>query len=316
MNNTFLTIVIVVQNAREMHLLKSMVEQLYEVLHKNFRDYEIIVVNNSSEQLDLSVWKTSEEALRQHIYFLQLSTEVYKNNAIVAGLDRSNGDYTIIFEFDFMYRPKLILDLYKKSQEQYDIVYCRAKGRKAGLEGIFYAVFFFILQKYSDLRIDNRAHNTRIISRRALNSLLRLRENLRYMKAIYALVGYKNSVIEVEEPLLRDPSESFSARFGTSMIAISSFTTFLNTLLLWIFLFSVMFTSGVIFNALKVKFTNYDVFGDFHQAVSGWTFIVIVMSVFFATTCLTLYLMSIYLSNIYNEIKQRPLYIIESTKRV
>ncbi len=316
MNNTFLTVVIVVQNAREMHLLKSMVKQLYGVLHKNFRDYEIVVVNNSIEQLDLAVWKTSEEALRQHIYFLQLSTSVYKNNAIVAGLDRSNGDYTIIFEFDFMDKPNLILDLYNKSQEQYDIVYCRAKGRNAGLEGILYSIFFFILQKYSDLRIDNRAHNTRIISRRALNSLLRLRENLRYMKAIYALVGYKNSVIEVEEPLLRDPSESFSARFGTSMIAISSFTTFLNTLLLWIFLFSVMFTSGVIFNALKVKFTNYDVFGDFHQAVSGWTFIVIVMSVFFATTCLTLYLMSIYLSNIYNEIKQRPLYIIESTKRV
>jgi hypothetical protein len=206
--------------------------------------------------------------------------------------------------------------LYQKSQEQFDIVYCKASSRNARGESFFYSIFYFILHKYSDLQVDKWAHNTRIISRRALNSLLRLRENLRYMKAIYSIVGYKNGYIDVKEPLNTSETESFADRFGTSMVAITSFTNFLNNLLLSIFLFSVFFTGVVIFNALKVKFTNYDIFGDYHNAIGGWTFLVIIMSIFFATTCLTLYIMSIYLSNIYNEIKQRPLYIIESTRKV
>ena len=49
--------------------------------------------------------------------------------------------------------------------------------------------------------------------------------------------------------------------------------------------------------------------------LDSWTFLVVLISIFFAITCLNLYIMSIYLSNIYNEIKQRPLYIIESVKR-
>ena len=77
-----------------------------------------------------------------------------------------------------------------------------------------------------------------------------------------------------------------------------------------------MLVAGVsIFNAIKVKITNVDIFGDHHETLSGWAFLVVLMSVFFAITCLNLYVMSIYLSNIYTELKNRPPYIIESVKR-
>ncbi|MBI5916335.1 MAG: hypothetical protein HY842_13240, partial [Bacteroidetes bacterium] len=75
------------------------------------------------------------------------------------------------------------------------------------------------------------------------------------------------------------------------------------------------FMVAVIGNAIKVKMTNIDIFGDYHNAIPGWTFLVVLSSIFFAITCLILYIMSIYLSNIYQEIKQRPMYIIESVKR-
>jgi uncharacterized membrane protein len=85
--------------------------------------------------------------------------------------------------------------------------------------------------------------------------------------------------------------------------------------LLWIFLLSLAFLIAVIVNALTVKFTGVDLQGNVGEPFSGWTFLVVLISVFFAATSLNLYIMSIYLSNIYNEIKQRPLYIIESIKR-
>ena len=68
-------------------------------------------------------------------------------------------------------------------------------------------------------------------------------------------------------------------------------------------------------NALKVKLTNVDFFGSYHEAIPGWTFLVVLTSIFFAITCLMLYIMSIYLTNIYQEIKHRPMYILESMKR-
>ncbi len=316
MFNTFLSVVSVIPGTWQAGRITDFLKRLYPLLEGNFSDYEIILVNNCAGcPVDPEV-NPLEDALKKNIYLLNLSSPVNKNHAIMAGLDRANGDYTAIVEPAFYQSPEVVLSLFEKTRENYDIVYLRARTRKVRfflrwLYGLFYA----ILQRYSALQVDKKAHNTRIISRRALNSLLRLRENLRYMKAIYSIVGYRTTHLLTDEPLEEDLDETFSERFRTSLLAITSYTTFLRTLLLWIFLFSLLFLVGVVANALKFKFTGYDIFGNATQANAGWTFLVLLISVFFAVTCLNLYIMSIYLSNIYSEIKQRPLYIIESIKR-
>jgi hypothetical protein len=286
------------------------------VLKENFSDYEIILVNNIPARTYQKEIDPLDEALKHNIFLLNMSSSINRNHAIIAGLDRANGDYTIIFEFDFFEKPELILNLFEESLKGIDIVYLRANKRAAKTRfRLFYKIFYSILKNYSDLKIDEMAHSTRVISRRALNSLLRLRENLRYMKAIYSIVGYRTSALEVNVPLADDPNTSFNEKFRTSLVAITSFTTFLRSLLLWIFIFSMLFLFGVVTNAVKVKMTHVDLFGDYHESVPGWTFLVVVISIFFAITCLNLYIMSIYLSNIYQEMKHRPLYILESVKR-
>jgi hypothetical protein len=307
----------VIQTHRNITELNTWLSGLYVELRANFSDFEFILVNNHCDQLaiDASI-NVLDEDLRKHIFLLNLSVLVDKNNALLAGLDRSNGDYTAIFEFDFAEKPQLVTQMWQRSQGKFDIVYLKAKERKESLpHRILYAIFYGILQRYSNLRIDAKAHHTRIISRRALNSLLRLRENSRYLKAIYSLVGYNTDYIEVDEPLHTDPDTTFRAQIRTSLVAITSFTTFLRSVLLWIFLLSCVFATAAVYNAVKVKLTGIDIFGEQVQSLSGWAFLVVLMSVFFAITCLNLYIMSIYLSNIYAEIKNRPLYIIESVKR-
>lgn len=315
MNNCFISIVGVVQNREDLYRLPEYLNNLHLILRENFTDFEIILVNNTNgERLDGKV-DTLEPTMKQHVYVLNLSSPINKNHAIVAGLDRSNGDYAIIFEFDFYQQPYLIKTLYEESIKGNDIVYLRAKTRESNLHlRLFYKLFYWILRNYSNLAVDDRAHDTRIISRRALNSLLRLRENLRYMKAIYSIVGYRTSSLDVDVPIQHEDG-GFKEKFSTSLVAITSFTTFLRSLLLWIFLGSIGFMLLVIGNALKVKMTNVDFFGDYHDAIPGWTFLVVLTSIFFAITCLILFLMSIYLTNIYEEIKHRPMYIIESVKR-
>ncbi|MBV6654834.1 MAG: glycosyltransferase [Mameliella sp.] len=317
MYNSFVTIVCVLEHPHELRLLPDYLKNTYEVVKAHFTDFEFIVVNNNpSDSADDAIDQLPDD-LKHNVYLLNLSRTTNRNHAILAGLDRSNGDYTLIFEFDFYKQPELILELFECSRKEgTDIVYMRARQRQTGFHfRPFYSLFYLIIRRYSSLEIDEMAHNTRIISRRALNSLLRLRENLRYMKAIYSIVGYRTHYLETDEPLHGREKESFSERFRTSLIAITSFTTFLRSLLLWIFLFSLVFLFAVTANALKVKFTGIDLFGSAEEPYPGWTFLVILIATFFATTCLNLYIMSIYLSNIYNEIKQRPLYILESIKR-
>lgn len=316
MFNSFISIVTVVQSPAEYNTLSTYLQNIYPLLKQHFADFEIIIVNNNVHVDFDAVMQPLEADLKHNTFLLNLSTETERNHAIVAGLDRANGDYTVIFELAFYQQPQLLIELYQQTQKDYDIVYLRAKTRQMSWRyRMFYEVFYYILKRYSTLQVDYKAYDTRIISRRALNSLLRLRENLRYMKAIYSIVGYKTSPIEVIEHPAHLIEAPFNERFRTSLVAITSYTTFLRTLLLWIFIFSFIFLIGVIINALKVKFTGIDLFGNQSEALSGWTFLVILISVFFAVTCLNLYIMSIYLSNIYSEIKQRPLYIIESIKR-
>jgi len=316
--HSFISVVNVIQSNRQTRELSAWLTGLYAELKAQFSDFEFVLVNNHCDQslLDEVITPLPED-LRKNIFLLNLSAPVSRDNALLAGLDRANGDYTVIFEFDFSNKPQLVTQLWEASQRGSDIVYLRARERRLPLASkLLYKVFYYIMQRWSGLRLDPRAHHTRIISRRALNSLLRLRENSHYLKANYALVGYNTDSLDVEEALLPDPEATLGGQFRASLVAITSFTTFLRTLLLWIFLFSVLFASVAIFNAVKVKLTNVDIFGDHvTSSLTGWASLVVLMSVFFAITCLNLYIMSIYLSNIYSEIKNRPLYIIESVKR-
>jgi len=314
---SFLSIVGVLQSHRELRQLSAWLSGLYGELSANFSHFEFVLVNNGCDLPSIEdAIQPLPEDLRKNIFLLNLSTTVNRDNAILAGLDRANGDYTAVFEFDFVEKPALVTQMWELAQTGKDIIYLLAKVRRLPLaQSVLYSIFYFILRRYSQLRIDPWAHHTRLISRRALNSLLRLRENSRYLKANYALVGYSTASIPVKEPLQPDQALSFSEQVRTALVAVTSFTTFLRSVLLWIFLFSVLVAFVAIFNAVKVKLTNVDLFGEHVESLSGWAFLVVLMSVFFALTCLILYVMSIYLSNIYSEIKNRPLYIIESVRR-
>jgi hypothetical protein len=316
MYNSFISVVCVLQADYQLRYLNTYLQQVYQACHTNFSDLELIIVNNKLSESPNSYLAACLPEIRQHIFLLNLSSPVVKSNAILAGLDRANGDYTLIFEPEFHDRPELITALYEHTRQGFDIVYLRTKRRRLPPHIRFFnRLFYLIMRNFSPLTVDEGAYDSRIISRRALNSLLRLRENLRYMKAIYSMVGYPTTAIDLEGAIPEQDKRAFSDRFKTSLIAISSFTSFLRTILLSVFLISFVFLIGVIVNALLVKFTGFDILGNPEEAVKGWTFLVVLVSLFFAANFLILYIMSIYLSNIYQELKQRPLYIIESIQR-
>ncbi|MEZ5056412.1 MAG: hypothetical protein R2879_05175 [Saprospiraceae bacterium] len=316
MKPVFISTIAVIQHPGDWDVLKVYLQNVGNHLMESFTDFEIILIQNIENRLRNFDWSQIPPDIRKNIFLLKLSNPVNRNHAILAGLDRANGDYSLVFGLEMHDHAEMISKLYQKTQEGFDIVYLKSEKRKQkGLQSAFRNFFYKILHSYSQLRVDPDALDTRIISRRALNSLLKLRENLRFMKAIYSIVGFPTASLKLEaapEP----PEESFSENFRTSLVAITSFTTFLRSLSLWIFLVSVLIAAIVIVNAFMVKIWHTDIFGTPQEALSGWAFTIVAISIFFSITFLNLYLITIFLSNIYHEIKNRPLYIIESINRV
>ncbi|MBP6793408.1 MAG: glycosyltransferase [Saprospiraceae bacterium] len=314
MHFSFISLVTILHTQDDFDKLESSLPELHRTLQFNFKDFEIIIVNNTSDQSITDTIDQFEPDIKKEIYLIHLSKITDPNNAILAGLDQANGDYIVFLESQFYNAPSLISDLYGKSQENNDIVYLRStKSPKGIIRKIALKLFIKIMRRYSTLTMDAQAFDSRIISRRAINSVLRLRENLRYMKAIYSLVGYKSSYIPVDNRF--DTSASFSGEIKMYTNAITSFTGFLQVVLRWIFLLSMILFLGTTANAVMVKLLGYDIIGNPQKEVTGWAFTVILISLTFSILCMILYIMSIYLENIYREIKQRPLYIVESVKR-
>ena len=290
--------------------------KVHNVLKNNFSHFEIILVNNCVHPDIRELTNELAKNIKKNIGVINLSIKINQDNAIIAGFDKANGDYTIVLDLNFSNNPSHIVDLFELSQKNYDIVYLKYKNRfipKSKI--IFYKLFYYFMNKYSDFKIDINIHESRIISRRALNAILSLRENIRYMKGIYSIVGYKTKSIEVD--ITRHEPENYKQQFKSFMIAITSFTGLLNKLFLWIFFISVIFIILVSANAIKVKYSNYDILGNYiDQLPVGWTFTIILLSITFTAISFKLYIISIYLDNIYKEVKHRPIYIIESFQRL
>lgn len=313
MFNSFISIVTVVNDQEEVQNLSALLSNASKVLSDDFQDHEFVVVNNSIYGLEDEL-KELPEQIRKHIFLINLSKVIDVNNAIVAGYDKANGDYIILWEPAFSEQQNLIKGLFEKAQTGKDIVYLRSKREEGFLKNVLISLFYWLLRRFSDVQVDKQAHDSRIISRRALNAILKMRENLRFTKGIYSLVGYKNDYIETSVSIRH--KESFGQMLKKSFVALTSFTNILRVGLSWMLVISILFFLGVSTNALLVKFQQVDIFGYPQESVPGWTFLVILISVVFIFLSINLYLMGFYLTHIYSEIKQRPLYIIESIKRL
>ncbi len=312
MNNCFVSVISLVAGREQ---LRDYLVNVHAVLDTHFSDFEIILIDNGAPfDCDRTVLELAEN-VRRNVYLIRLSKKIDPNNALVAGLDRANGDYTVLFDMQFRTQPELILGLYAKTQEDFDIVYVRYEARHIPLhKRALHKLFYFLMNRYSDLAIDPNMHESRVISRRALNSILEVRDSLRYTKGILSSVGYKTACVEVDS-VGDAPSERFSDQFASAVVALTSFTDIPGKLLMYIFLASVIFCSYTITDALFVRFFGHDVFGAPQVRVPGFTFLVVLISVIFVLLTLMLYILSTYIISLNHEIKNRPVYIVESYKR-
>lgn len=188
---SFASVVIYVHNAEKR--IENYLKTIIEVMEGNFEHSEVICVNDSSDDNSLAlIKKTSEIASTTSVSVVNMSYFHGLELSMNAGLDLSIGDF--VFEFDNTYLdfdPAVIMDIYRRSLQGFDIVSASADRREKFTSKLFYKAF----DRYSDLSCKMSTESFRVLSRRVLNRIDSMNKTIPYRKAVYANCGLKTDNI-------------------------------------------------------------------------------------------------------------------------
>ncbi|MBQ2802368.1 MAG: glycosyltransferase [Lachnospiraceae bacterium] len=305
----FVSCVVYLHN--EERCIKSFLDSVCGVMRDNFEKYEIVCVNdccvdNTVEQIHSFL---EESGQGMAVSLINLSFYQGVEAAMNAGRDLAVGDF--LFEFDkcsLDFEPQLIMDVYRRALEGYDVV-AAAPGRGVPLTSkIFYALYNWGSRNQYQIRQER----FRIISRRAINRVNQMNAYIPYRKAMYMNCGLKADVIVYDNKEVARKGRNREERDNRSTLALDTIIIFTDVLEK----FSLM-VSIVLFGVLMLMFCwiIYSVFSSV-RPVEGWMSLMALISFGFFMTSVMLTLILKYLSVLLNMNFKRQRYVIEGVEKL
>ena len=285
------------------------INSLYERLNKSLstitNDFEIIMVNDSSPD---NAWEAIKELAKKddRVKGINLSRNFGQHKAITAGLDYAKGDWIVVMDCDLQDQPEEIIKLYNKAQEGYDIVFGRRAERKdTFIKKLSSKLFYKVYDYFTESKIDNTIANFSIISKKVLNTLKKMREQNRTYPLFVNWIGFKRTEINIKHSS-RDEGKSSYTFSKLINLAIDSIVSQSNKpLKLSIkFGFILSFLSLIYACLLVLRYFIFSI------PVEGWTSVMV--SIYFIGGLLfaNMGILGLYVGKIFDETKNRPIYII------
>jgi glycosyltransferase involved in cell wall biosynthesis len=299
-----LSVVVPVYNEAES--LPALRAALERVLTKLRVPYEIILVDDGSADDTwkvLKAWHKSDARVRA----FRFARNFGKEAALSAGIFNSRGDAVVLMDSDLQHPPEIIPKFIEKWREGYDMVYAMRTSREGdsairrGATGAFYRLF----AKIADVDLPPGAGDFRLLDRKVVDILNRMPERLRFMKGLYAWAGCHHVGVPYDPPPRRHGSSAMSMRrlTGFGLDGIVAFSRLPLAISGWIgaaIAFLALVYGG--FLALRTLIVGVD--------VPGYASIMVGVMLLGGVQLLALGVLGAYVGRIYEEIKQRPLYIV------
>ena len=295
---------VVVPCYNEGNHLKDFIEALRSAIAPITSHYEIILVNDGSKD------NTKENALELisngDIRYLEFSRNFGKEAALMAGIDHATGDATLLIDADFQHPLDKIQEMAQLWQSGYEMIYGVIANRQGeSLSKRLGTKTLYALLNTSDIAIPENAGDFRWLDRKVVTALKNLPERNRFMKGLYAWVGFKSIAIPFE---LRDrPSGQTTFNMGRlvklGMAGLTSFSA--APLQLWIGIGALISFLAIVYGAYVI----YDTVAH-GNAVSGWPTLTVALMLFSGIQLLSIGILGEYIGRIFTEVKQRPLYVI------
>jgi len=282
-------------------------KRLKEVLDFTNYDYELIFVDDGSKDNTLSKLLELYEKDKK-VKVISLSRNFGKEIALSAGLDYVDADAVIPFDVDLQDPPEVIPKLIAKFEEGYDVVNAVRIKREGEtfLKRFTSKAFYKIINILSDIEIPQDVGDFRLISKAALNAVKQIRERKRFMKGIFAWVGFKTTSVYYE----RAPRYAGKTKwnyFKLINLAIEGITSFSIAPLRLASLLG-LFVSFVAFLYAMWIIIQKLVYGN---PVKGYPSIMVAILFLGGVQLITIGIIGEYVGRIYEEVKQRPLYIVK-----
>lgn len=224
----------------------------------------------------------------------------------MAGIDHASGDAVLLIDADFQHPLDKLPEMYQLWQSGYEMIYGVIANRQG--ESVTKRIgtrLLYQLLNTSDIAIPENAGDFRWLDRKVVNALKDLPERNRFMKGLYAWVGFKAIAIPFELKDRQSGASTFSLRklIKLGMAGLTSFSA--APLQLWIGL-------GAMISFLALVYGAYVIFDTvFHgNAVSGWPTLTVALMLFSGIQLLSIGVLGEYIGRIFTEVKQRPLYVI------
>ena len=300
-----ITIIIPAYNEEESlpHLYERLEKLMTSMEHYEF---EILFVNDGSKDNTINLIKEYREK-DNRICYVDFSRNFGKEIAMIAGLDYATGDCVIFMDADLQDPPELIPELVKYWEEGYDDVYAKRSSRKGEtwLKKFTSKMYYRVLQHLTNVPIQQDTGDFRLLDRRCVNALRKMRESQRNSKSMFSWIGYKKKEVLYD----RDPRIAGQTKWNYKKLvdlAIDGITSF-TTSPLRISTYISIPTFIVLFVYFVYVIAKCIVTSTIIQAYQA----IILLILFFSGVQILLFgIIGEYLGRIFNESKDRPLYLV------
>lgn len=298
---------VIIPSYNENENIRRTAQTIAGILSDAAIEYELIFVDDGSRD---TTWA---EICAAHdsdpcVHGLGFSRNFGKEGAIFAGLKNARGDCAVVIDCDLQHPPELIPQMYQLWQGGAEVV--EAIKRSRGKEGLFHKIFarsfYKMMKSSSGINLDG-ASDFKLLDRKVINALNELPERITFFRALSSWVGFTTERVEFDvQPRAAGKSKfSMKSLFRFALNNITSFTDVPIKLITWV---------GVIFGIMALVLGIQTLVKYFcGQAAEGFSTVILLILITGACVLLGVGVIGYYLSKIYEEIKQRPRYIVART---
>lgn len=282
--------------------------RLTEVMTGIGVSYEIVCVDDGSR--DDTVARVVDHHRRDpRIKVVELSRNFGKELALTAGLQHTSGQAVVMLDADLQHPPELVKDMLDKWREGYEMVIAVRRGRdnESAFKRNAAEAFYDLFGRVSEVKLPRGAGDFRLLDRKVVEVLNSMPEHTRFMKGLYAWVGFKQISIPYDVAPRAVGETKFNA-FRLWRLAIDGITSFTSVpLKVWTFMGMLVAAFALLYGLLfivKTLILGID--------VPGYPSLIVAIMFFSGVQLISLGVIGEYLGRVFSEVKQRPLYVVRS----
>lgn len=272
-------------------------------------DHELLFINDGSR--DRSILLIHELAQKDScVKYINFSRNFGHQIAVMAGIDNVSGEAIVIIDADLQDPPELIIPMYRKMQEGYEVVYAKRRSR-AG-EGFFKkftaGLFYRVLAKITSIDIPVDTGDFRIMHRKIVEVLRMMPEQQKFLRGQISWIGFKQTYIEYDRDMRQGGETGYTYK-KMIRLALDGITSFSN-LPLKFATFAGFIVAGATFITILYALYSRFITGD---VVPGWTSLILAILFIGGVQLICIGIIGEYISRMSANIRNRPLYIINDT---